>query len=430
MMCQPPPPPPPHVRGLSEARAVATEPKTTRGVDAPKRIQLPASNSSAHFDAAGDELASKAKRKVITDGGDARIQAKPQQAPPEETLEVDDNQEVVHGFMDQQLLLSPVARNTPSPGPILVPDSPEQSPPQPKAAKAIMRDVRKPSPPKTKSSRNARTISPPAPVSDDPEARRKPAQKSKPVREPSPPAALVVKVSDIASRAASPALSVVSDSRSRTTSLSPRKLAVLSSGGFRKKAKRATPQTTPAPEKPPLAPRNETVVLPPHPLRASRKGPVMTTTELAAMLQKPKKRTKTADPIEDEGDTTGVSPNRKFRRVRSENDAPIPSTSEDWEKQNLPKDTDTPPLETNEAPEPPVVVARKKSGLAALIKKTDPRKKFVRTRSLTVETTIPPAQEAESPMVSPVVDKDIGPWSTEAFDLFDWRPPRREDVET
>jgi hypothetical protein len=156
----------------------------------------------------------------------------------------------------------------------------------------------------------------------------------------------------------------------------------------------------------------------------------MTTTELAAMLQKPKKRTRTADPIEDEGDMTGVSPNRKFRRVRSENDAPIPSTSEDWEKQNLPKNTDTPTLETIEAPEPPAVVARKKSGLAALIKKTDPRKKFARTRSLTVETTIPPAQETESPMVSPVVDKDIGPWSTEAFDLFDWRPPRREEVET
>ena len=155
----------------------------------------------------------------------------------------------------------------------------------------------------------------------------------------------------------------------------------------------------------------------------------MTTTELAAMLQKPKKRTRTTDPIEDEGDTPGISPNRKFRRVRSESDAPIPSTSEDWEKRNLPKSTDTEPVKTLEAPDPPAVVARKKSGLAALIKKTDPRKKFVRTQSLTVETSIPPPKEVESPMASPVVDKDIGPWSTEAFDLFDWRPPRREDVE-
>jgi hypothetical protein len=392
---------------------------------------LPTSNGIANSKAAGNESAPKAKHKVTTDGGDARKQAKPQQASSEDTLGAfDDNQEVVHGLMDQQLLLPPVVRSTPSPDPILVPDSPERSPPQPKVAKVSMRNVQKTSHPKAKSSETARVISPPAPGPDDPEAKRKPAQKPKPVRKPYPPAAPVIEVPNIQSRAASPALSVVSDSRSRTTSLSPRKLAALSTGGFLKKAKRATPQTTPAPEEPPLAPRNETVALPPHPLRANKKGPVMTTTELAAMLQKPKKRTRTADPIEDEGDMTGVSPNRKFRRVRSENDAPIPSTSEDWEKQNLPKNTDTPTLETIEAPEPPAVVARKKSGLAALIKKTDPRKKFARTRSLTVETTIPPAQETESPMVSPVVDKDIGPWSTEAFDLFDWRPPRREEVET
>lgn len=163
----------------------------------------------------------------------------------------------------------------------------------------------------------------------------------------------------------------------------------------------------------------------------------MTTTELAAMLQKPKKKVKApVDPIEDGGDAAGISPNRKFRRVRSENDAPIPSTSEDWEKRNLPKNTATPTATladtvstaavTVDARDTPAVVARKKSGLAALIKKTDPRKKFVRTQSLTVEITIPPAQEVESPMVSPTVDKDIGPWSTEAFDLFDWRPPRKE----
>lgn len=29
----------------------------------------------------------------------------------------------------------------------------------------------------------------------------------------------------------------------------------------------------------------------------------------------------------------------------------------------------------------------------------------------------------------PPVDTDVGPWSTEAFDLFDWRPPGRGEEE-
>ena len=76
--------------------------------------------------------------------------------------------------------------------------------------------------------------------------------------------------------------------------------------------------------------------------------------------------------------------------------------------------------------EAPAVVARKKSGLAALIKKTDPRRQLARTKSLTIDSNIAPASDMDSPMVSPVTDKDVGPWSTEAFDLFDWRPPREE----
>jgi hypothetical protein len=150
----------------------------------------------------------------------------------------------------------------------------------------------------------------------------------------------------------------------------------------------------------------------------------MTTTELAAKLQQPKRKSKaTADPIEDEAHVAGISPNRKFRRVRSENDAPIPSTSEEWEKRNLPKAT---PDATTTAPEVPAVAARKKSGLAALIKKTDPYRQLARTKSLTIDSNIAPVSDMDSPMVSPVTDKDVGPWSTEAFDLFDWRPPREE----
>ena len=153
----------------------------------------------------------------------------------------------------------------------------------------------------------------------------------------------------------------------------------------------------------------------------------MSTTELAALLQKPK-RTKKAlnDPIEDDTISPGKSPNRSFRRVRSENDAPIPSTAEDWEKRNLPKTSAT-SLEAADVHVPvPLEPAKKPaSGLSALIKKTDPRRKFKRTQSLNVDTNVPLAEEPELP--SPVVDHDVGPWSTEAFDLFDWRPPGRGD---
>jgi len=146
----------------------------------------------------------------------------------------------------------------------------------------------------------------------------------------------------------------------------------------------------------------------------------MSTTELANLLTT-KKRARKDDPIEDNSQTTGKSPARKIRRVRSENDAPIPSTAEDWEKRNLPKTSSN--LSEVE-PEP----KKKVSALAALVKRTDPRKKFQRAKSLSVETS-GNAQEVEVDLPSPVVDKDVGPWSTEAGDLFDWRPPGREGVD-
>jgi hypothetical protein len=159
----------------------------------------------------------------------------------------------------------------------------------------------------------------------------------------------------------------------------------------------------------------------------------MSTTELAALLQKPKVLKKAlADPIEDEGTTVGAerSPNRAFRRVRSENDAPIPSTAEDWEKRNLPKASSN---LTDIVDEPPIVVTAKEApkkklgGLAALIKKTDPRR-FKRTTSLQVDTSVPSAAAEEVELPSPVVDEDVGPWSTEAGDLFDWKPPDRDQA--
>jgi hypothetical protein len=152
---------------------------------------------------------------------------------------------------------------------------------------------------------------------------------------------------------------------------------------------------------------------------------LISTTELAAqLLQKPKKGRKNLDPIEDDtggaGAVMGKSPNRSFRRVRSENDAPIPSTADDWEKRNLPK-----PVENAQDDPGP---AKKKSALSVLINKTDPRRKLKRTQSLQVETNGRVVDEVLE-VQSPVMDKDVGPWSTEAGDLFDWRPPTTKDNE-
>jgi hypothetical protein len=224
------------------------------------------------------------------------------------------------------------------------------------------------------------------------------------------------------SRDVSPAHTDGSGSRSRTNSRSPTKPLLLT-GGFKKQPKRipeVAAASTPNSEVTNPAPADATVALPPHPLRTSKKGPLMSTTELAALLTKPKKRTHIDDHVEDDLaqlPTTTRSPARKIRRVRSENDAPIPSTADDWEKRNLPK-TSSDVVEPE--PEP---VKKKVSALAALVKKTDPRRRIQRTQSLVVDTS---GGADEEDLPSPVIDKDVGPWSTEAFDLFDWRPPARE----
>lgn len=170
-----------------------------------------------------------------------------------------------------------------------------------------------------------------------------------------------------------------------------------------------------------------------------------------------------------------------FRCVKSVNDtdAPIPSMSGEWERRNtgrrmtsIPtisrKETNIPPgtafpdpspgtlsllegavtEETDVAAHPSlphskdtVVPGRTKMkppfSLAALINRTDPRRKFLRTTSRNAEAANASVSagsarrgsvgsnsgmdNANPP--SPVADTDIGPWSTEAFDLFDWKPP-------
>ncbi|KAF2648251.1 hypothetical protein K491DRAFT_699069 [Lophiostoma macrostomum CBS 122681] len=240
------------------------------------------------------------------------------------------------------------------------------------------------------------------------------------------------------------------------TSTSPK--IALSTGGLGRKKKKTLTTTSTTSVKP-RAP-----ILPPHPLTSNPNGPLMTTTELSHQLLRERPIGPDEDPIEDASQPgTAQTSSRGFRRVRSENDKDrppegcIPSSAAQWEARNLPTDkergkdkgkdtgkaasgTSTDSISnsdttkntttTKPGPEKGKGKAKVKSGLAALIQKTDPRKKFQRSQSLNLDTDIGRGGSVESDIPSPVLDTDVGPWSTEAFDLFDWRPPRRDKVGT
>ncbi|KAI8941910.1 hypothetical protein NX059_000024 [Plenodomus lindquistii] len=353
--------------------------------------------------------------------------------PRQASLDMSDDPELVHGMMDESLIvlpppISPVNNNNDdtSPKPVQSKSPPAQhltGKDEDTQDLVVVEDV------------SAGGIRAKAKLMEErlhkTKSTKKAAAKAKPVT--SPP---ILEAPNSVCQDTSPAHTDASDNRSRTSSSSPKKLA-LSTGGFNKKPKRnsrLSPTTMAAPPIPsPPERRNETVALPPHPLRAASKGPLMSTTELAALLQTSTKPPK--DTIEDSSSTTpGKSPNRNFRRVRSENDAPIPSAADDWEKRNLPKTSSTLTDITDPGAEtvtlaPTIITAveepaKKPSQLATLIKRTDPQRRFKRTQSLVVQTNVQTvAAEVDPP--SPVIDRDVGPWSTEAGDLFDWRPPGR-----
>lgn len=349
----------------------------------------------------------------------------------ESSEDVFDDPELIHGLMDQQLLVpsSPVE-------PMHTRISP---PPKPSSPKLV---ATKPAPrKKRKATKDAQTDAEPdsveasttksAPKKVPPV--KKPTQKQRTSRPASPPADPILEPpapppKDISPTHPSPSLLPSRPSKSPTKPL-------VSTGGFCKKPKR-TIKDSPAPSIPTDPPRNVSVPLP--------KGPLISTTALASLLQK---RSRKRDPIEECSQVNGTEgKGRKIRRVRSENDkdGPIPSTAEDWEKRNLPKGSSN--VQEGEGDgdvlqEP--VVRKKLGGLAALVKKTDPRKRFVRARSAGVETGglseggglgiavgsgMDGMGEIEVDLPSPVIDRDVGPWSTEAGDLFDWRPPGRERV--
>lgn len=382
-----------------------------RGKDMPATRTTKLSNEKRRSPAKGRIVASR--------------KAKSPPTPIELQEDIFDDPEIIHGIMDQQLLVpsSPVEPQQPPPSPPRRPLA-SRTPAQKAVKKATV----------VEDTGDAEDM-PPAPLrpasrTTTKKARpiMKLAEKSQAKRPVSPPTKSVFKPPDQTPRDISPVHTDTSAPASRTSSTSPTKTA-FSTGGFPKKPKRVVKQSavaSPTSEAPAPAPAHEPTALPPHPLRKERKGPLMSTTELATLLTKPKKRTHNDDPIEDDAQSTGKSPARKIRRVRSENDAPIPSTAEDWEKRNLAKTSNNlTEVEEISTPAPVPIAKMKPSGLAALVKRTDPRKKLQRTQSLNVETNVLPV-DVEHDLPSPVIDKDVGPWSTEAFDLFDWRPPGGE----
>ncbi|KAF1917526.1 hypothetical protein BDU57DRAFT_513826, partial [Ampelomyces quisqualis] len=337
---------------------------------------------------------SKEKRKAPR--AEPRITSKGSRIPPPSLLQEEDafdDPEVAYGIMDQQLLI----RSSPS------------DEPRGRAVEPVECGVTTPI---TKAKKSA--------------LKNKAPDVSGPCNA-SPSMQPVLRPPGLQTRETSPTHTDDSGTHSRPTSASSNKVA-LSTGGFRKKQKRVSKKSTLTTAAPPVVGterRTETVPLPPHPLVSGKKGPLMSTSELASLLSKQSKRSRVSDTIENDGQTTGKSPARKIRRVRSENDAPIPSIAEDWEKRNLPKTSSNLP-EAEEMPPPAPEPMKKVSALAALVKRTDPRKKLQRTHSLNVDTNIPPVDVPELP--SPVPDTDVGPWSTEAFDLFDWRPPNSQEA--
>jgi hypothetical protein len=429
LMCQSMPRP--ASRAGSEARATIQKPSSAKmsrlQSKEPSPVVSQVHDAPADIDKllVSETLSVKAKRKLSPVEPVKRSKKVKATTPPlAQQTDIFDDPELIHGLMDQQLLVlsSPIESHHP-PSPV------RNAPvPKPKANanknESFEKETQKRATPETqdddfsrRKSSTSKSTTKKAPVA------KKVAEKLQ-ATSIIPPLQPILESPAPRPRDVSPAHTDGSGSRSRTTSKSPAKPA-LSTGGFKKKPKRITKvaaATTPTPEVPTPAPAKATVALPPHPFRTSKKGPLMSTTELAALLSKPKKRTHVDDPIEDDLTLppTTKSPARKIRRVRSENDAPVPSTADDWEKRNLPKiSSDIPELE----PEP---VKKKVSALAALVKRTDPRRRIQRTQSLSVDTGVG-GDEGDLPSL--VVDKDVGPWSTEAGDLFDWRPPGREGVE-
>jgi hypothetical protein len=243
------------------------------------------------------------------------------------------------------------------------------------------------------------------------------------------PRYITIPDSPLSERSPSLSPSLQTPSLPASRSVSPHKVP-FSAGGFRRKKNKKT--ATPVPETDIPNPVRRAPVLPPPFATNKRMGE-----KGLGELERPLKSARLEDdPIEDEDQP--IEPVRntrnanRFRRIRSTSDMldePIPSASKEWEYNNLSRATlelENTAIVSGPAPAPAVGNKLKATnGLAALVKKTDPRKKFQRAQSLNVATSFKRAPTPDIP--SPPPDTDVGPWSTEAFDLLGWRPPNRED---
>jgi len=350
------------------------------------------------------------QKKIALSANKAMTPAKkpgPRPPSPQSSSDAFEDMEVVQGIMDAQLMVSP-------------------SPPRQdelaisKSSAAHKTTNSKATAPKTVSRKQAKlpqSASPePGPVPNP--RKQKPTRKASETQ-PTHNICTPTTTTTIARPSKQP---LAEPQHNSPASASPRKVP-LSTSGFNRKPK---PQATTTTEPTELHPQRRP--FPPRPLQARKPGSLMTTAELSSILQH--------DPIEDADDS---SPTRRLKRVHSANDAeaPIPSTTGIWEQSNLRHNTDKAPADaasdastTAGVPSRPKVKA---GGLKALCGRTDPRKKFQRTASLNVGTGVGAEKGMEMGMSEGLgsvalepVDADKGPWSTEAFDLFDWRPPAKE----
>ena len=335
------------------------------------------------------------------------IAKKPRSSAPPQVASEDpfDDPELMHGLMDQQLLIpsSPVGPQIHSPPLAKIP---VRKPPPAKAAERPIPNVDKDPPNGTDEATPPVTKE----TSKRVKSKKKVIEKSQPTSKTSPPAPIL--------KPPIPPPREVSPAHTASGSTSPTKS--FSTGGFPMKPKRTKkPNAKPSPPIP--ASHSGGVTLPPHPLATSDKGPLMTPSELAQLLHQHKKSSKKDNLVEDNATS------RSFRRVRSANGAPIPSTAEAWEKLNLPR-TESHLAESEGEKGGKGKVKTTTMGLADLIKRTDPRGKM-KCASVGVDGQEGVGEgDGDVDLPSPVLDTDVGPWSTEAFDLFEWRPPGREGL--
>lgn len=126
------------------------------------------------------------------------------------------------------------------------------------------------------------------------------------------------------------------------------------------------------------------------------KGPVQLPEKRAPAAEPTSKQNRPGLRIQTTPAQQGQTSPRQFRRIHSENDKKTKKSSD-------------------------LTDELKRPGQEKLRERLAQQRPFQRSLSLNVAGARPLERENTPP--SPIVDTDVGPWSTEAMDLFDWRPP-------